>query len=143
VTEIGYSFLSGCVGLTRFELPNSVTKIGSNFLSGCTGLDFLKLSSSLVVVPDGFLSHLKNTEIQLILDRFDGVYFGNPSEILQMSEDQQKNCLQTKGGGHIIWNGEEITPEEIYKKGHIVNFTVPDTCVLYLLPKKPKKACYW
>jgi hypothetical protein len=28
VTEIGGYFLSGCVGLTRFELPDSVTKIG-------------------------------------------------------------------------------------------------------------------
>jgi hypothetical protein len=139
VITIGDGFLA-CCGLTRFELPNSVTKIGDSFLDDCTELNFVKLSSSITTIGDQFLFDLKNIEIHLILDRIDNVYFRDPNEISDMSESQQKNCLQTKGSGRILWNGEKITPEEVYKKGHIINFTVPNRCTLCLLPKKhPKK----
>jgi hypothetical protein len=140
IIEIGGHFLNDCTDITVFKLTKSVTKLGDRFLSGCTGLTFLKLPSSVTTIGDEFLSGLKNIEIHLILDRIDNVYFVNSNEISDMTEDEKIDLLQTKGSGCILWNGEEITPEEVYQKGHIINITVPDTCTLCLLPKKqPKK----
>jgi hypothetical protein len=138
--EIGSHFLYGCTGLTSVELPKSTTEIGNHFLRGCKGLSCIRLSSSLVTVPDSFLLNLKNTKIHLILDRIDNIYFCDPNKVSNMNQNQQKILLKIKGNGHILWNDEEVTPKEIYKKGYIINLTVPNTCTLYLVPKKwPKK----
>jgi hypothetical protein len=143
VKYIGWDFLKDCTRLTSFELPDSVIKIDSGFLSGCTSLTFFKLTSSLTKVPDYFLYGLKNANIQLILDRADGIYFKNPNEVSNMTEDQKRNCLKTKGTNRIKLNNKGITPEDLYEKGFIINFTVPDTCTLCLLSKKyPKKALH-
>jgi hypothetical protein len=140
VTKLGWGFLSGCTRLNSFKLPKSVIEIDYSFLYGCTGLIFIKLPSSMTAISDNFLSGLKNIEIHLILDRMDGVYFVDSNEISDMSEGEKKDLLQIKGSGRILWNGEEITPKEVYQKGHIINITVLDTCTLCLLPKKyPKK----
>ncbi len=56
VTSIGNSAFSGCTGLTEITIPESVTSIGNSAFSGCTGLTEITIPESVTIIGDSAFS---------------------------------------------------------------------------------------
>ena len=53
VTAIGAHAFSGCKGLLRMDIPDTVTRIGDGAFSNCKGLTEVNIPDSVTVIEDG------------------------------------------------------------------------------------------
>lgn len=66
VTTIGWSAFSGCTGLKKVEIPDSVSTVGEYAFSGCTALTSVTLGKNVMSLGDNaFSGCVKLAEIQL------------------------------------------------------------------------------
>lgn len=56
ITELPYSFLSGCKSLVSVELPSGLKKIGRSSFSGCTALRTIDIPAGVTAIGDSAFS---------------------------------------------------------------------------------------
>ena len=56
VTSIGSSAFSGCIALTKVEIPDSITSIGSSAFSGCIALTKVEIPDSITSIGEDAFS---------------------------------------------------------------------------------------